>query len=43
LVEFFTLKYAQIDLSDGSGMNLLNLQNLDWDEECINSVSGGKN
>ncbi|XP_074596739.1 xylulose kinase-like [Brevipalpus obovatus] len=29
--------YAPIDLSDGSGMNLLNIWNREWSKECLNS------
>ena len=32
----FLGSYAAIDLSDGSGMNLLNIRTREWDERCLN-------
>ena len=31
----FLCKYAGIDLSDGSGMNLLDIRKHDWDQHCL--------
>ena len=34
-------KYAPIDLSDGSGMNLLDVRQYQWSKECLNACGKG--
>jgi hypothetical protein len=36
LASLFLGKYAPIDFSDGSGMNLLDIRKKDWDDACLN-------
>lgn len=36
VASLFLGDYAPIDLSDGSGMNLLNIWNREWSKECLN-------
>ncbi|XP_071043346.1 xylulose kinase isoform X2 [Parasteatoda tepidariorum] len=35
----FLGKYASIDLSDGSGMNLLDINEKDWSDQCLKSCA----
>ncbi|KAH9420869.1 xylulose kinase [Dermatophagoides pteronyssinus] len=39
LASLFIGKYAPIDLSDGSGMNLLDIRRKQWSNDCVRSVS----
>ncbi|OTF73771.1 xylulose kinase-like protein, partial [Euroglyphus maynei] len=39
LASLFIGKYAPIDLSDGSGMNLLDIHQKQWSPDCIRAVS----
>ena len=36
----FLCKYAGIDLSDGSGMNLLDIHKRAWDQHCLDVSIG---
>ncbi|XP_037091083.1 xylulose kinase-like [Pollicipes pollicipes] len=37
----FLCEYAGIDLSDGSGMNLLDIRKHDWDQHCLDACAPG--
>ncbi|KAG1682898.1 Xylulose kinase [Nymphon striatum] len=39
VASLFLGDYAPIDMSDGSGMNLLNIHTKNWSEECLNGCA----
>lgn len=39
LASVFLGSYAPIDISDGSGMNLLNINTLNWEDSLVNGIS----
>ena len=41
LSEVFSGNYSGIDICDGSGMNLLNITSLKWDDEIMNYIGNG--
>ncbi|CAG8502127.1 13233_t:CDS:2 [Ambispora leptoticha] len=42
LATLFLGKYAQIDVSDGSGMNLLNIYTKEWDNRLLEACGGSE-
>jgi len=41
MASLFVCRYAPIDLSDGSGMNLLNIRSRTWEEKALNHAAPG--
>lgn len=41
IASLFVCRYAPIDFSDGSGMNLMNIQSKKWDEIALNHTAPG--
>eukprot|EP01112_Ceratiomyxa_fruticulosa_P022734 TRINITY_DN842_c0_g1_i1.p1 TRINITY_DN842_c0_g1~~TRINITY_DN842_c0_g1_i1.p1 ORF type:complete len:539 (-),score=120.47 TRINITY_DN842_c0_g1_i1:112-1728(-) len=41
VASLFLGSYAKIDHSDGSGMNLMNIQKNDWEDILLETISGG--